>query len=213
MACLVSPSHLVHSSSEMMPLSEDVSTRRRIERAALELFRDHGVDGATTREIARRAGLSEGALYRHFPSKGAIAETLFAALHDRLARLVREAGANGADLGAQADLVVEGYCAVADEDWTHFAFHLLHTAHFLPTPAGQDNPVSAAEDLIAAAMARSEIEEGDPAVLAAMALGVVLQPALHKAHGRFSFLLSPLAPRFKAGVRAILFARYEGFLR
>lgn len=185
-------------------------TRLRIERAALELFRDHGVDGATTREIARRAGLSEGALYRHFPSKEAIAQTLFSNLHLRLARLVRAAGTQGEDLGAQADRVVDAYCAVADEDWTHFAFHLLNTAHFLPTPPEQDNPVSAVENLIAAAMARGEILRSDPLVLAAMALGVVLQPALHKAHGRFSFLLAPLAPRFKAGVRAVLFTSMEG---
>lgn len=195
---------------ETTKAAAEVSSRTRIERAALELFRDHGVDGATTREIARLAGLSEGALYRHFPSKDAIAETLFTSLHDRLARLVRAAGAAGGDLGAQADRVVEGYCTVADEDWTHFAFHLLNTAHFLPTPAGRDNPVSAAEDLIEAAMARGEIARADPAVLAAMALGVVLQPALHKAHGRYSFLLAPLAPRFKQGVRAVLFAGYDG---
>ena len=184
-------------------------TRLRIERAALGLFRDHGVDAATTREIARMAGLSEGALYRHFPSKDAIAETLFVSLHDRLARLVRAAGKDGRDLGAQADLVVDAYCAVADEDWTHFAFHLLNTAHFLPTPQGRDNPVSAAEDLVAAAMSRGEIERSDPGLLAAMALGVVLQPALHKAHGRLTHLLAPFAPRFKAGVRAVLFTRYE----
>lgn len=194
---------------ETVKVSPDVSSRRRIERAALELFRDHGVDGATTREIARRAGLSEGALYRHFPSKEAIAETLFTSLHDRLAGLVRAAGAAGGDLGQQADQVVDAYCTVADEDWTHFAFHLLNTAHFLPTPPGRDNPVSAAEDLIEAAMARGEIARADAGVLAAMALGVVLQPALHKAHGRFSCLLAPLAPRFKQGVRAVLFASYD----
>jgi AcrR family transcriptional regulator len=195
--------------TETAKTTTDLSSRRRIERAALELFRDHGVDGATTREIARRASLSEGALYRHFPSKEAIAETLFAGLHDRLAGLVRAAGAAGGDLGQQADRIVDAYCSVADEDWTHFAFHLLNTAHFLPTPPGRDNPVSAAEDLIEAAMTRGEIPRTDASVLAAMALGVVLQPALHKAHGRFSVLLAPLAPRFKQGVRAVLFAAYD----
>lgn len=191
------------------PLREP-DTRSRIERSALELFRDHGVIGATTREIARRAGLSEGALYRHFPSKEAIAETLFLSLHDRITSLVRAAGAKGGGISAEADRIVDAYCMVADEDWTHFAFHLLNTAHFLPTPEGRDNPVSAAEGLIAAAMARGEIARADPVIVAAMALGVVLQPALHKAHGRFSHPLSPLAPRLKAGVRAVLFSNPEG---
>lgn len=186
--------------------AEDGGTRERIERAALGLFRERGVVAATTREIARRAGLSEGALYRHFPSKDAIAETLFGRLHDRLAALVREAGRGGGGLGAVADRVVDAYVTVADEDWTWFAFHLLNTAHFLPSPPGADNPVAAAEDIVADAMARGEIPPGDAPLLAAMALGVVLQPALHKAHGRLEGLLAPHADRLKAGVRAVLFS-------
>ena len=39
--------------------------RPKIERAALELFVNVGVDAATTREIAESAQVSEGALYRH----------------------------------------------------------------------------------------------------------------------------------------------------
>ncbi len=196
------------SGSPERPRESD--TRTRIERAALDSFREHGVDAATTRDIARRAGLSEGALYRHFPSKEAIAETLFYRLHIRLAHLLREAARAGGGLGAVADRIVDAYCLVADEDWTHFAFHLLNTTHFLPTPSEEDNPVAAAEDIVSEAMTRGEIPAGDANLLAAMALGVVLQPALHKAHGRFSSLLTPLAPQFKAGVRAVLFAGNEG---
>lgn len=192
------------------PRLEDASTRDRIERAALQSFRERGVVAATTREIARRAGVSEGAIYRHYPSKEDIARTLFQRLHDRLARLVRQAATDGGGLGAVADRIVDAYVAVADEDWTHFAFHLLNTAHFLPSPPGEDNPVAAAEDIIESAMARGEIARGDASLLAAMALGVVLQPALHKAHGRLHGALAPSAPRLKAGVRAVLLAPADG---
>lgn len=182
----------------------DGTTRERIERAALEQFVGHGVDAATTREIAAAAGLSEGALYRHFPSKEAIAETLFTAIHERLARLVREAGAAGATINAQAARIVDAYCQTADEDWTLFSYHLLTTAHFLPSPPGDDNPVAAVEEIVAAAMARGDIPEGDPVLLAAMALGVVLQPALHKAHGRLDGPLAARASILKSGVLAVL---------
>ena len=40
-----------------------------ITRAALELFVERGVKGATTREIARRAHSTEGSLYRYYPGK------------------------------------------------------------------------------------------------------------------------------------------------
>ena len=48
--------------------------RARIERAAATLFAERGADVVTTREIAEKAGASEGALYRHFPSKAALAD-------------------------------------------------------------------------------------------------------------------------------------------
>jgi AcrR family transcriptional regulator len=182
----------------------DGTTRARIERAALEQFAAKGVDAATTREIAAAAGLSEGALYRHFASKEEIAQSLFATIHERLARLVREARARGTTIEEKAGAIVDAYCQTADEDWTLFAYHLTSTARFLPTPPGEDNPVAAAEEVVADAMKAGEIPKGDPMLVAAMALGVVLQPALHKAYGRLEGPLSPHAPGLKRGVIAVL---------
>ncbi|MCO8274306.1 TetR/AcrR family transcriptional regulator [Actinoplanes sp. TRM 88003] len=46
-----------------------MSTRERIVTAAAEVIRDRGLARATTKEIARAAGLSEAALYKHFRDK------------------------------------------------------------------------------------------------------------------------------------------------
>jgi AcrR family transcriptional regulator len=43
--------------------------RRRIIDAADELIREHGLGGATTREIAKAAGCAEGSIYVHFEDK------------------------------------------------------------------------------------------------------------------------------------------------
>lgn len=43
--------------------------RRKLQTAALELFSRQGYRGTTTRDIARRAGVSEALLFRHFSSK------------------------------------------------------------------------------------------------------------------------------------------------
>ncbi len=160
------------------------ATRARIERAALDLFVARGVDAATTRDIAAAAGVSEGAIYRHFDSKDELARSLFLEIHARLAGLVREAAARKADFPAQARAVVEAYCATADADFPLFKFHLLYAHRFMPTPEGVDNPVAAVEDLVAAAMKRREIPRRDPALAAGMALGVVLQTALQISYGR-----------------------------
>ncbi|HTZ40162.1 MAG TPA: TetR/AcrR family transcriptional regulator [Syntrophales bacterium] len=49
-------------------------TRDRILEASLKLFSQKGFLGATTREIAREAGVAEVTLFRHFPSKKVLFE-------------------------------------------------------------------------------------------------------------------------------------------
>jgi AcrR family transcriptional regulator len=49
-----------------------------IARAALALFVELGVEGATTRAIARRAGTTEGSLYRHYAGKAELARRVLA---------------------------------------------------------------------------------------------------------------------------------------
>ncbi|HET6503201.1 MAG TPA: helix-turn-helix domain-containing protein [Amycolatopsis sp.] len=51
------------------------NTRGRLERAALELFRDQGYDRTTVAQIAKHAGLTERSFYRWFTDKR---EVLFA---------------------------------------------------------------------------------------------------------------------------------------
>src|SRR5919205_1600896 len=48
---------------------EILGTRERMVEAAERVMRERGLARSTTREIAREAGFSEGALYKHFDSK------------------------------------------------------------------------------------------------------------------------------------------------
>jgi AcrR family transcriptional regulator len=46
-----------------------LEARRRLQQAALELYRERGFDQTTTAEIAARAGVNERTYFRHFPDK------------------------------------------------------------------------------------------------------------------------------------------------
>lgn len=48
------------------------NTRQRILTAALSLFARQGYDGTTTKDLAQKAGVAEGTLFRHFSNKKAI---------------------------------------------------------------------------------------------------------------------------------------------
>ena len=185
-----------------------MSAKVRIDEAAIDLFVHMGVDAATTKLIAKAAGISEGAIYRHYKSKDELALTLFMAAHRRLSTLVEAAAASEAGIKAKAAAIVRAYCQAADENWPLFTFHMLSLHRFLPyyQEDGKD-PVSVVEKLLKRAMMDAEIPPADPRILAAMAIGVIIQTAQNKAYGRFDSSMSAHAPLMTAAVQAVLFAR------
>jgi AcrR family transcriptional regulator len=73
--------------SSRTPKGED--TRRRVLDTALTLFRAHGFEATTMREIAGEAGLSLGAAYHYVPSKDAIVLGYYDSVQLEHARRVR----------------------------------------------------------------------------------------------------------------------------
>ena len=50
-------------------VKDEIAVRARLQRSALELFRERGYDRTTAAEIAARAGVTERTFFRHFPDK------------------------------------------------------------------------------------------------------------------------------------------------
>ena len=181
------------------------TTKAKIERAALWLFSEHGIDGVSTKSIAAQAGVSEGLIYRYFKNKEDLARELMLAIHNRLTQMIKEAGKSEDCLAAQIRHITRRYCEIADDDWTLFRYHILHISRFSGlSEKPSKSPHGAAASLLRKAMQRGEIAKMNPNILAAMALGVVLQPAHSKVLGTISGLLSTHAPLFEKGVLAIL---------
>jgi AcrR family transcriptional regulator len=78
------------------PTRRGAATRERLLVAAAELTAEGGYASASVVAIAERAGVSAGALYRHFPSKVDLFSELFRAFADRELQAMYEAG-DGAD--------------------------------------------------------------------------------------------------------------------
>jgi len=67
-------------------------TRQRLIRAALELFTTRGYHDTTTAQIAKKAGIAEGTIYRHFASKQQLVNELYRAAQRWAAKVVQESG-------------------------------------------------------------------------------------------------------------------------
>ncbi|MAN45914.1 MAG: TetR/AcrR family transcriptional regulator [Alphaproteobacteria bacterium] len=178
------------------------NARPKIERAALKLFIHEGIDAATTREIAEKAGVSEGALYRHYKGKDELALSLFMETHNRLGAMMAEALSGEGSLDEKVLAAVTAYCELADEDFLLFSFHLVSLNRFLPyDKRREDDPVSITEKIISSLMQEGVLPKGDPALKAAMALGVVMQAGQNKIYNR---LPGPLSQHVEAMARAVL---------
>lgn len=74
---------------------EDLTARARIRDAAIRLFSERGVDGATIRDIARAAGVSGGLVRHHFGSKEDLRAACDAYALERLVRIKEQAVLEG----------------------------------------------------------------------------------------------------------------------
>lgn len=83
-------------------------TRQRLIRAALELFTARGYHETTTAQIAKKAGIAEGTIYRHFASKQHLVNELYRASQRWAAKLVQDQAKIGGTARAQLTAVAVG---------------------------------------------------------------------------------------------------------
>lgn len=75
------------------------TTRDRLLEAARELFTSAGFHVTTTPLISGRAGVAEGTIYRHFPSKQALLDAVFQDAQHWGIETIREVAAEGGRVG------------------------------------------------------------------------------------------------------------------
>jgi AcrR family transcriptional regulator len=169
-------------------------TKELISRTALTLFVEKGITETTIRDIAQAAGVAEGTLYRHYESKDELAWELFSHNFIVFAQELDHVQGQYSTLKDKLAAMITQFCRFYDEDPVLFNYLLLaqHAQLKKVTPE-MSNPVVVVRDVIAQAMFRGEIPSGDPDILAAMVLGVVLQVATFKIYGRVTQRLSELS--------------------
>ncbi len=173
-----------------------LATKAKIETSALKLFAEKGVDQTTTRDIAAGAGISEGAIYRHFESKDAMVHELFSANYLRLAGEIDELQGRETGLRKKLAAMVRAFCVLYEEDPDMFRFLLLvQHGELRKMPPEARTPVRVVRSVIEDAIQRGEIAAQDPDVANALVFGIVLQPALFKVYGQIGQPMTALAGR------------------
>ncbi len=166
--------------------------KKDIERSALELFVEKGVDGTSIRDIAHRAGVTEGALYRHHKSKDDLVRALFFEHFAGFADLIAENKMEGRPFRETLPRMVESFFEFYDRDRYVFHFVMLVRHKLLEDVRADDrNPVELLQRLIQRAMDSGEIGAEDAALTTQLMLGMVMQVPVAAHYGRIQRPLLP----------------------
>jgi AcrR family transcriptional regulator len=175
-------------------------TQEKIEQETLALFADKGVDRTTIGDIARAAGIAEGTIYRHYPSKEELVWQLFSRNYLRLAGQLDALQAARQDLRSKLAAMVGMFCSLYEQDPDMFRFLLLVQHGQLDrVTTDMQTPVKVLKAVIETAIARREIPPQDAEVATAMVLGIVLQVAVFRVYGRVTRPLGDFAERLTEG--------------
>lgn len=166
-------------------------TKERIERAAIRMFVRNGVDGASIRDIAIEASVSQGALYTHYPSKEDLAWNLFRQSWHEMGRNLRERARGATGLLEQLTAMVRYVFVSFEEDWELVTYtYLSRHQHLRRVTGAVTNPYLVFRLVIVEAMTRGEIPHQDADLATAMVMGTIVQVMDMKILGRVKPALS-----------------------
>jgi AcrR family transcriptional regulator len=155
------------------------SQKEKILAAAMVCFAEQGYAATRIRQIAERAGVSEGALYRHYAAKEAVAQALYAHHLGRFSELLKVVVHTNQPIRQRVEAVVRAILAAYRKDSVAFTFVLLQQPTFMPAlPPETCYPLDLIEELIIAGQQVGAIRQGQPNLLAAMLLGSILRPII-----------------------------------
>jgi AcrR family transcriptional regulator len=181
----------------------DAPGKRAILTAALELFVSKGIEGTSIRDIGAASGLTNPALFRHFPSKEALGQHLF----ERIYRRLRDSlpPVNEAPFAGQLRATLAAYLRFIDEDLQAALFLQETLRRFfpqLPAALRRQSLLAHLRALLEVGVAQKVIEATeDRQLLLAAVLGLLGQFARQM---YFHELPSPAASQLDAVHRLVL---------
>lgn len=151
------------------------SQKEQILDAALAGFSEAGFDGTKIRDIARRAGVSEGALYRHYASKEALAQALYSDGMTWISAALAEVVDGSGTPTERARLATMGAFRLFRERPSAFRFVLTWAPSFC-SEVDVEPPLAIIRRLVVEGQASGEFVAGDPGMIACLMMGCIVEP-------------------------------------
>ena len=174
-------------------------------RAALEVFAEKGVDGATIQDIASRANAAGGTLYRYFRSKEDLAQNIFFENLDIFVSQLQNILEQEKCIQKRLCIMVDTFYEFFENDRVLFSYLLLSEHNFAKRmKCDQLTPIDIIVKVIDDGKANQEIPEQESSVSAAFIYGAVVRVAFFKIYGRIQNDVRIYRKRIVAGCWSFL---------
>ncbi len=145
--------------------------------AALSLFVERGFWGTAVPEIAERAGVGAGTIYRYFESKEALVNAIYRAEKLRFSKAVLDNFPPHANTREQFRVIWMRMAQFVEDNREGFVFlELHHHASYLDAQsiAVETRMTDVIVAVITAAQARRELKQGPPRLLVGLVMGAFI---------------------------------------
>lgn len=181
------------------------ATRKKLDRCALNLFVKKGITATTIKDIALKAEVAEGTLYRHYKSKEELAQSLFVNSYEAILIEMKAIIENLNKIEDKIHDMVMLFAKKFDEDPILFRYLLLTQHYQMKYLANDENSAHHLfVQVITSAMNKHQIPKGDADVYAAMIIGIVLQAAVSRVYERITRKMVEDVPVLSAAILRVL---------
>ncbi len=179
--------------------------REDIVSAALVLFRERGIKATTIREIAAEAGVTSGALYRHFDSKVSLAQALFEDCADRMTASLRQAAGETDDPREALTCTTRALLEFSRAEPAAFGYILdRHEREVQRAQVGRVLPKDVFEETIRAGVEREHFPPQDVSLSAALIIGMSLRAVFFHEREMLESSWEEMADRVVAAARRVV---------
>jgi len=167
-------------------MSTAPDTKERIKQSALHLFVEQGIGETSIRDIAQRAGISQGAMYNHYSGKDELVWDLFASNFSQIGGSLRSLADEEKAVEAKLRAMIGHIFGLFDQDWALVSYVFFTRNEMLRKASCSDlmYPYMVFHSVITEAVQRRELPKQNPDLSASLVIGAMLQVADTKALGR-----------------------------
>ena len=152
------------------------NAKELIERAALKLFVEKGVAETSIKDIAREAGVSQGAMYNHYESKEELAWLLFSDNFTEIGADLRRIAREDIDFRSKFRSITEYIFDRYDRDPVLISYcFLVRHAHLTQVHTRMGNPYLVIRAIIEGEIRRKNIRPQALDVATSLVTGAIIQ--------------------------------------